>query len=253
MTDSLIAEYQPTSTGLTTGLTLFEAAWQVSDGIEAGDLGSAASGRLGVAVDTASAVIDPIGYVASQTISWMLEHIEPAREALDNLAGNPAMVASYAQSWSNIENELTSVRESMGSEVKSGTSDWSGQAAEAYRARADDIANIAGAAAAAANGLATATEGMSKIVAGVRTAVRDLLASIAASLLSWTAQILASVGFAAPAVVAQAVTRIAQVVRTVGNLLGDLAKYVQLGLEAIAMIRSLLDGCYNALQVTTAQ
>ena len=163
------------------------------------------------------------------------------------------MVASYAQSWSNIENELTSVRESMGSEVKSGTSDWSGQAAEAYRARADDIANIAGAAAAAANGLATATEGMSKIVAGVRTAVRDLLASIAASLLSWTAQILASVGFAAPAVVAQAVTRIAQVVRTVGNLLGDLAKYVQLGLEAIAMIRSLLDGCYNALQVTTAQ
>ncbi|NLU84368.1 hypothetical protein [Rhodococcus sp. HNM0569] len=241
------------STGVATGVTSFEAGWQLGKGIAEGDIGAAASGALGVGLDVASAASDPIGYVAAQCLSWMLEHIEPAREALDNLAGDPAGVKEYAQQWTGIETELMSVREAMLSAVASGTSQWSGAAADAYRAHAQSVADLAGGAAGGAHGISKLTEGMSEIVGGVRTAVRDLLSTIAGALVSWTIEILASVGVGTPVVVAQATSRIAQVVRTVSKLLKELGEAVTSATTQLTLLRDLFDGFYKSMQTLTAE
>ncbi|MFD4367782.1 WXG100 family type VII secretion target [Rhodococcus sp. NPDC058521] len=234
-------------TGYMTGITSFEAGWQLADGIDNGDVVTAASGAIGVGLDAYAAASDPIGYVAAQTLSWMLDHIEPARSALDRVAGNPAMVKAYAQSWRNVETELMSVREDMKSAATSGTTGWTGAASDAYRNHAEAVADLSGGAAGAAHGISVLTESMSEVVAGVRTAIRDLLTGIAGALISWTIEITCTVGIATPVVVAQATSRIAQVVRTVGKLLTKLAKLLGEATTYLASIRDLFDGLHNSL------
>lgn len=234
-------------TGFMTGITAFEAGWAIGEGIDSGDWALAVSGLVGGGLDVAAAVTDPIGYIAGQVISWMLEHIEPAREALDKLAGNPDMVKAYAQSWTNIEEELTAVGEELRSAAPAETPDWSGGAADRYRERAEELAGVYGGAAGAAHGIAGLTQGMAEVVNGVRAAVRDLLSSIAGSLVSWSIELLCTLGTAAPAVAAQATTAIARVVNMVGKLLKALGKAMADAITWLTVLRDLFDGLIRAL------
>ncbi|NLG55965.1 MAG: hypothetical protein GX542_10025 [Rhodococcus sp.] len=240
-------------TGSLAGITAFEAGWQLGNGIADGDFGAAASGAVGAGLDIAMAASDPIGYVAGQCVTWMLDHIEPAREALDSVAGNPAMVKAYAQSWTNVEEALIAVHGDMTAAVSSGTTGWSGAASDGYRAHATRVADVTGGAAGAAHGIAKLTEGMSEIVGGVRTAIRDLLAMIAGALVSWTAKILLTAGTGTPLVVAEAVARIAHVVRTAGRHLDDLADKLFDAKNLMVLLRDLFDGLYKANQALQAE
>ena len=234
-------------TGFMTGITPFEAGWAIAEGIDRGDWALSVSGLVGVGLDPAAAVTDPIGFVAGQVISWMLEHIEPAREALDKLAGNPDMVKAYAESWTNIEKEMTELAEEVKSAAPAETQNWLGGAAEAYRAKAEELSAVYNNAAGAAHGIAGLTVGMAEVVNGVRTAVRDLLASIAGSLVSWTIELLCSLGTAAPAVAAQATTAISRVVSKVGKLLTALGKAMTDAITWLTVLRDLFDGLIRAL------
>lgn len=234
-------------TGFMTGVTAFEAGWAIADGIDSGDWKVAVSGLIAGGLDVAGAVTDPIGYVAGQVISWMLEHIEPAREALNELAGNPDMVKAYSQSWTNIEEEMTAVGSELRSEAPRGTVTWQGDAGDAYRKKAEALSGLYGGTAGVAHGIAKLTMSMAEVVNGVRTAVRDLIASIAGSLVSWTIELLASLGTATPLVVAQATSAIARVVTKVGLLLKSLGKALFSALDLLVVLRDLLDGFIRAL------
>ncbi|OQO95072.1 hypothetical protein B1813_03185 [Saccharomonospora piscinae] len=246
------APSQDGGTGFMTGVTAFEAGWAVAEGIDNGDWAVAVSGLVAGGLDVAAAVTDPIGYVAGQVISWMLEHIEPAREALDNLAGNPDIVKAYAQSWTNIEQELTTLGEEITSAAPAETRTWQGAAADHYRAKAEELAGVYGGAAGAAHGIAGLTLGMAEVVNGVRVAVRDLLSSIAGSLISWTVELLCSLGTAAPVVAAQATTAIARVLSMVGKLLKALGQAMADAITWLTVLRDLFDGLIRAMNAWKA-
>ncbi|WP_433409765.1 EspA/EspE family type VII secretion system effector [Saccharomonospora azurea] len=241
------APSQDGGTGFMTGVTPFEAGWAIAEGIDKGDYKLAVSGLVAGGLDVASAVTDPIGFVAGQVISWMLEHIEPARKALDDLAGNPDMVKAYAQSWTNVEEELTALGDEMKTVAPAETEGWTGGAADAYRTKAENLAGVFGSAAGAAHGIAGLTMGMAEVVNGVRTAVRDLLASIAGSLVSWSIELLCTLGTAAPVVAAQATTAIARVTNMVAKLLKALGTAMTDAITWLTVLRDLFDGLLRAI------
>src|SRR5690606_29457094 len=94
-----------------TGVTFLEASVQLRDGIanEENKWINTISGGAALSLDILAFCGDPIGYVAGQLLSWMLEHVEPLRMVLDGLAGNPAMIKSYAASWESIATEMVAV------------------------------------------------------------------------------------------------------------------------------------------------
>ncbi|MFC5290710.1 WXG100 family type VII secretion target [Actinokineospora guangxiensis] len=228
--------------GFMAGITAFEAGWAIAEGIDKGDWKLAVSGLIAGGLDVAGAALDPIAYVAGQLFSWMLEHIEPARAALHALSGNPDMVKAYAQSWTNIEQEMLAVSQEFGAAARSEAPSWTGQAATAYRDRAAEIAGICGGVAGAAHGIATLTLGMAEVVNGVRTAVRDILAAIAGSLVSWAIELAASLGTAAPLVAAQASAAIARVLSKVAQILFKLETALSAAITLLVAIRDILDG-----------
>lgn len=233
--------------GFMAGITAFEAGWAIAEGIDKGDWKLALSGLAAGALDVAAAALDPIAYVAGQLFSWMLEHIEPARAALHALSGNPDMVKGYAQSWTNVEQQMLSVAQDYRDAAAGEAPGWTGEAASAYRNRAAETAGVCGGVAGAAHGIATLTQGMAEVVNGVRTAVRDILSAIAGSMVSWAIEIAASLGTATPLVVAQATSKIAQVVSTVARTIAKLDTVLGAAITALVALRDLLDGLLRRL------
>ncbi|MCP2261531.1 hypothetical protein LX15_005257 [Streptoalloteichus tenebrarius] len=236
------------STGVMTGFTAFEAGWTLAQGIDKGDWTLAAAGAAGVALDAFSAATDPIGYVAGQLFSWMLEHVEPARAALHALSGNPDMVRGYAASWTNIEKEMTAVGTEYRGVAEQTRGFWEGAAGDGYRARAGRIADLCHGAAGGAHGVAALTLGMAEVVGGVRTAVRDLLSTLAGTLVSAAIELGATVGLAAPVVVGQVTSKIAQVVRIVGELMTALGKTLKSATTWLVELRDLFEGFWRSIR-----
>ncbi|MFD0200363.1 MULTISPECIES: hypothetical protein [Saccharothrix] len=234
-------------TGFMTGITAFEAGWTIAQGIDQNDLGLIISGVAAAALDVASAAVDPIAYVAGQLFSWMLEHVEPARTALHAVTGNPDMVKGYAQTWTNIEQEMLKLGEEFQQTARTGVPSWTGDAADGYLRKADAIAGIAKGAAGGAHGIAGITMAMAEVVGGIRVAIRDLLATLAGALVSWAIELACTLGAAAPLVVAQATAKIAQVVRIVASLLKALGKALSSALTWLVQLRDLFDAFWRAL------
>jgi len=234
-------------TGFMTGITAFEDGWTIAQGIDQNDLGLIISGVAAVSLDVAGAVVDPIAYVAGQLFSWMLEHVEPARAALHAVTGNPDMVKGYAATWANIENEMLTLGQEFDQVARTGVSQWTGHAADGYLRTAIGIAGIAKGAAGGAHGIAGITLAMAEVVGGIRVAIRDLLATLAGALVSWAIELACTVGMAEPVVVSQATVKIAQVVRTVANMLRALGKALASALTWLVQLRDLFDGFWRAL------
>ncbi|GAA3463608.1 hypothetical protein ACFFSW_30665 [Saccharothrix longispora] len=234
-------------TGFMTGITAFEAGWTIAQGVDQNDLGLIISGVAAAGLDVASAAVDPIAYVAGQLFSWMLEHVEPARAALHAVTGNPDMVKGYAQTWTNIEQEVLKLGEDLQRGAHTGVPSWTGEAAEGYLREVDAIAGIAKGAAGGAHGIAGITLSMAEVVGGIRVAIRDLLATLAGALVSWAIELAATLGAATPVVVAQATAKIAQVVRIVANMLRALGKALSSALTWLVQLRDLFDGFWRAL------
>jgi hypothetical protein len=43
-----------------------------------------------------SLVTDPIGTLAQYGVSWLIEHVQPLKDCLDWLAGNPPVIQGFA-------------------------------------------------------------------------------------------------------------------------------------------------------------
>ncbi|WP_278260712.1 hypothetical protein [Nocardia sp. AG03] len=239
-------------TDSTKGITLLEGLNTVAEGVEKDDIGLQALGVAAVGLDALAAYGDPIGYVAGQLVTWMLEHVKPLREAFNSLAGDPDMIKSYAQSWTNIGNSLSQSATNLASSIKKETADWSGAAGDAYRTLGTTLTTLTQAMGKGAELLSTLTMAAAELVNGVRTAVRDLLAALAGALVSWAIQELASVGTLTPAVVAQVVARIAKDTAIVAKLLAQLAKNLKSITTYLASIRDLIDGAYRTVTALTS-
>src|SRR3954470_8136780 len=64
--------------------------------------GSWIEGTLGggsAGLDALAFVSAPVGALLQYGVAWIIEHVEPLREALDWLAGHPAQIEAHAQSW----------------------------------------------------------------------------------------------------------------------------------------------------------
>jgi uncharacterized protein YukE len=192
-----------------TGLGLAEDAAQVSAGIRDHSWVDGTLGTVGGSLDALGLVIDPLGSLVSWGASWLMEHVRPLRDALDQLAGNPGAVAAQAATWQNVATLTADAQAGLGP----GPADWQGASGDAYRQRADGVAAQVQALSSAAHGISAAVEGAGLLVGLVRGLVRDLIAqfvaTLAARLPQWLAEEGLTLGLATPAVVGQVAALVA--------------------------------------------
>ncbi len=209
------------------GIGLAESAMDTFNGIKDGDWISGGLGALSLAGEVAGAAIDPFGYLMSSVASFLMEHIQPLKDMLDSVAGDPPVIQSYADTWGNISKALGERKTDLDNAVKTGTTGWSGQAADAYRKQAAEHGEALSSAATVAGGISTAVMIFGQIVSFVRETVRQLIADLVGKLISWVMEEVFSLGFGTPVVVAQASAAIAKWGKKIGELLKKLTDSIR--------------------------
>lgn len=196
--------------GYGAGIGVAESAMDAFNGISNGDWIGGGLGVLSLAGEIASAAIDPFGYLMSSVASFLMEHMQPLKDMLDAVAGDPPVIQSYSETWGNVAKKLEDTQVEFSNAVKNGTSGWTGEAADAYRKQATEQAEAISGAATAAGAISTVVMIFGEVVAFVREFIRQLIADAVGKLISWVLETVFSLGFGTPVVVAQAVTAIAE-------------------------------------------
>jgi hypothetical protein len=234
-----------------TGLGLVEDAYQVSSGIQNNSWVDGTLGGVGTSLDILSMAIDPLGSLASWGVSWLMEHVQPLKEALDHLAGNADEVAAHAATWKNVAEYTATARNDYASRVRSEVSAWLGSSGDAYREHAGTHQAALEGLSTAAAGISYAVQGAGLLVGLVRGIVRDLIAqfvtTLAARLPQWLAEEGLTVGLATPVVVGQVsalvakwVNRIQHFIRALFNSLRRLQPMLRRLGEIFTELRQLM-------------
>ena len=118
------------------GLGLVEDAIEISAGIQDHSWVDATLGGVGCGLDALGMVLDPLGSLMAWGVGWLLEHVEPLREALDQLAGDPGAVGAQAASWQTASASVENAHQRYSTAVSVDTAGRAGAAGEAYRSHA---------------------------------------------------------------------------------------------------------------------
>lgn len=178
----------------------------LGDAISSGNWSEVGAGEV---LDVLGAITNPVESLASVGVDWLMENVEPLREALDMLAGDPAAIQGYADQWREQAEKVAASATDLGEYVKRDTATWTGEAGDAYRKQAAEQADGVGAAGMAAESVARAVETAGQVCAAVRMIVKELIAEFVAKVLMrlpiWLGEISASCGLALPLVIADLV------------------------------------------------
>ncbi|MCP2319564.1 hypothetical protein APR12_004933 [Nocardia amikacinitolerans] len=237
------------SSGSLTGVTSVEAVVQIAHGFDSDSILNIFSGAAALSIDLLGAATDPIGYVAGQLLSWMIENVGPVREKFNLLAGDPSSIKASASAWEQVQKDLTQLGADLASGVTTAVSTWTGKAASSYQSRTDDLVKHVEAMAETARVATQMTSAAGEFIAGLRTAIRDLLTALAGRLVSWALEITGTIGAATPVVVAQALQAIATSSRQTAMILNQLIKAIDALGPAAASVRDLVDGTFKSLAV----
>ncbi len=209
------------------GIGIAESSMDAFNGIKDGDWVSGGLGMLSLAGEIAGAAIDPFGYLMSSVASFLMEHVQPLKDMLDSVAGNPPVIQSYADTWGNVSKALGERKTDFDNAVKNGTAGWTGAGADAYRKFAAEHSDALSGAATVAGAISTVTMIMGQVVSFVRETVRQLIADLVGKLIAWVMEEVFSLGFGTPVVVAQASAAIAKWGKKIGELLKKLTDTIR--------------------------
>ncbi|WP_425548863.1 WXG100 family type VII secretion target, partial [Amycolatopsis ultiminotia] len=212
------------STTAVSGVPLLEDATGLKDAIENKDWAAVAIGAVGTALDTLTAVMDPFGAIFAAGVGWLMEHVGPLKEALNALTGNADEISSQAETWTNVAKELENVSAELTDLVKKDLQDWQGDAADAYRTRAEDTSALIASAQKGSEGAASGVKTAGEVVAAVRSLVRDTIADLVGHLISWALQVVFTLGIGMTWVVPQVVTAVAKTASKITQVTTKLVK-----------------------------
>lgn len=240
MSNPLVAQAQSQTTAVT-GIGLAESAVDLANGVSDGSWVEAGLGGIGVGLEVLSMVIDPVGTLLSYGVSWLIEHVEPLKEALDWFAGDPPVIQSFSDTWANVAAEVGAIAEDYAGEVRGGTSGWTGAGSDAYRQAAAERADAVSAASTLADGISGGVMVMGMVVAAVREIVRDIVAELVGKLITWALEAAATLGLGTPVIVTQAITAITKVTNRIADLVRKLIKTIGNVSPRISKIVNKLD------------
>ncbi|MBB4689393.1 RHS repeat-associated core domain-containing protein [Amycolatopsis jiangsuensis] len=246
MSNPLVA--QPKETSAVAGVPLLEDATGLKDAIESKNWAAVAIGAVGTALDVLTAVMDPFGAIFAAGVGWLMEHVGPLKEALDALTGNADEIQAQAETWTNVAKELEAVSIELTELVKKDLQDWKGDAADAYRTRADDTSKLIASAQKGSEGAASGVQTAGEVVAAVRSLVRDTIADLVGHLISWALQVVFTLGIGMTWVVPQVVSAVAKTASKITEVTTKLVKALKALMPLLKKAGTLFEDAGKALK-----
>lgn len=119
---------------------------------------------------------DPLNDLISAGLGWLIDHIEPVKQALELVTGSPDALKAAASSYAALGREIDRLGQDIHDEVQRGTTAWQGEASVAARQQvAEFLAGVRGTAQ-----LSAYIGDVLKSSAGMMQAAKDIVVGIIA-------------------------------------------------------------------------
>jgi RHS repeat-associated protein len=243
VSNPLIAQKQD-STNWHTGINLIDDAAACYDGVSSGSWVEGGIGAIGAGLDLLTVAMNPVGTLISYGLNWLIEHVKPLKDALDQLAGDADQIAAYSATWANVGKAVDDAAKNLSDAVGRDLADWAGPASDAYRQHAQNMASSLQTAATCANTISTAVKIVGVITGAVRGLVRDMVTQAIGDFIQDALEEVFSLGLGTPVVVAQVVEQVAQWTEKIGAVIKKLINSV----EALRPLMSKLEELWGAVQ-----
>ncbi|MER7459310.1 WXG100 family type VII secretion target [Micromonospora sp. NPDC126480] len=237
----LVATASGTAPSPWAGVWICEDIELIAQGIRTGSWIDGSLGVVSAGLDALALVSDPAGALLQYGIAWLIEHVRPLSEALDWLAGDPAQITAYAQTWRNVAASLRDEAAALARAVRTDVAGWGGSASPAYRTWAAEQQQAVTGLAEGAEAMAAITEGSAGLVAAVRLLVRDAIATCVSRLVVYAAELVATGGLAAPLVAEQVTTLVAAWAARIAKLLRGLLTSLRRLIPEVRRLGNLIE------------
>jgi hypothetical protein len=236
----------PAMPGWMDGVGPFEDGMNLGTSLQSGDWVAASLAMGSIALSVVDAVVNPIATLVSLGVGWMLEHIWPLTDWLNQLTGDHRMVSSYAQTWQNVSASVSASADELTGTL-SDIADMNGFAIDAERLLLETMAGSLGIASQLASGVGVAVELLGTIVKAVHDLVRDAISDLVGYVVQSLAEIAATLGAATPVVAAQLAVKATKWSTLLAEFVMDLVKSAGTYVDLAKSLKEVYDGVTDTL------
>ncbi|RAX24320.1 MULTISPECIES: ADP-ribosyltransferase [unclassified Actinomyces] len=244
----LVAAQQESESSFWAGTGVGEDISDLSQAIGEGSWVQGSLAGVGLAGDVLFTVTNPIAAGVSIVVGWIIEHISPLDEMLEQLTGDADAVIAGSQTWTNIADAYTQQATSLNDYLTADMADQAGQTADAWRTRAGKLAGGMNAMSAAAANIAKGLEISAAIVQFVHDMVRDAISEAIGMFFEAAAEEIFSLGLATPVVAGQISTWVADKVSMLASKAKDLVNSFEALSELLKKIEPGVTKLMNGLK-----
>lgn len=213
--------------------------------ISSGSWMQAAMAGMKVMSDVNSIMSNPIGAVTSFGLNFLVQHVKPLQEAVGWLVGSPGQVNSYASSWLSISKSVGTISTSLSKTISQDTANWTGAAADSYRAVANDKATTISALGTATQAIGTATQSIGNLVQNVQKTIQSMVSQAMQQIIQTALS--ASFMVTIPVVVGEVVQQVVSWMNKIAGVIKQLTSVFSALQPLMGMLQQLLGTASKSL------
>lgn len=213
----------------------------IATGLKEGSWLDVGMSTLAMGADVLGTVVDPLGTLIAWGAGWLIEHFNPMKGWLEQLAGDADQVKANAQTWGNVAEAMGGLAEDLEMDAKGLMADARGAAAMGYLAANGDVSKSLRTAGKAAAAMSGALGVLATVVKVVHDLVRDAIANIIGTLASAIIEAVVTVGFAIPAIIAQVQIKVGAKAAEMGAKITGLLKSAKSLFKQLTSLKGLLE------------
>ena len=158
---------------------------------------------IGVAADLVDAAVNPIKTGVSWAVNWIISHIDPLPDMLQQFTGDPEKVEAAALTWERIGDQWTQAAAELEAAIAAGLDAQVCRTLSAYKVQIGSVIETFRSLGDACRVVATCLNILSAMVKIVYDLTREAIGDLIGTFVQSVAEAVATVGLATPAIVAQ--------------------------------------------------
>lgn len=208
----------------TNGLKVIDGAADAADAFGRGDWIEGSVNGLSAGIDVVGAVLDPIGTIGSCIAGWLIEHLGPVQDWLDELLGDPGSITAASTTWHNVSTHLSGVGNEYAMAARGDLSGQQGLAVAAYGRFADLQGGVIDGMSHIADAVGAGVALAGTVLAGVREFISSTLADLVGQIVKLIGETVFTLGLGAPHAFATAANKCREMIQRTRTFMDDLAR-----------------------------
>lgn len=162
-------------------LPLGEATKNIYTGIQAHEWSDVASGVADLAANGFAFAVDPLNWLISAGLTFLIDFVQPLEDLLSLVTGNAERMEPYAEQWQQLGAALVPLAGAVRQAATDELIEWAGRDATAAKARLLEFAD----AIEATGGEAASISGLLTLFSKLMGAAQQIIIGILATLIEW--------------------------------------------------------------------